>query len=300
MGGQNSKSHHSFDDSTSMRASTRSKLSNKEALESVHQGITLLKSEIDTFSGSATDERYANYQQLLAQYSQRVDSLKKEKKKNAPLCENLQRDINDCIRLLREKVEEPFNLDQGTVESNSFINQMIDKNSVRNSASRDSVDSNSLSNIRSKSLDRKIKRNKINARGRLFGSTGKLYKTEGSLDEYEEKISKVDKDIKIAIELEDTKQMFFLEKQIEILYADIELVDVEPCTPLQERKDQLFKTLVRFNRKLKKAKENIGNNRKSLHKGMLYSFLKNKFKLISFQIFPLRLKIKTKNQIHKY
>lgn len=230
MGTNSSKNDRrtSFDRTDNRRLSKR-RLSKVENIESIIGFVQILKSEIEIYTGFRHDDRYKTIQMLLAKHSQDVHILRTKKDKNN-LTDYAQREINLCLRMLEDKViQNEKALDVAAVESHSFINQNVKPTTSNNK--------------------RTIQEQKIN-------------KSFNTLDNIEEGVNKLQGEINKLISSDFNKQtLVILEKKIHILYTDLEMIAAEPHTPLHERKEYIGRQLVKFNNKIKKAKQS--NSRKS-------------------------------------
>ncbi|KAK5640732.1 hypothetical protein RI129_009279 [Pyrocoelia pectoralis] len=70
----------------------------------------------------------------------------------------------------------------------------------------------------------------------------------------EESALKLERDIKLCIELDDHNQLKLLKKKIQLLYTDLEMIVVDNHTPLSEKKAAIGKKLIKYNNQIRKSK----------------------------------------------
>lgn len=219
MGGQSSKveQRSQFSRSDSRRQSKRR--NSREEVASIVTYIQVMKTEIQNYNGFREDNRYKEIQGVLANYSQDIQKLRT--KKDQKTYDYAQKEINTCIRLLEQKIKEnERRLDVDAVESHSFINQNLNKPVVNN------------------------KRQQV-----------KHTKGFDTLDKIEQQMKQLEEEINKAISLDFNKNLFIvLEKKIHILYTDLEMISAQAHTPLHERKEHIGRQLIKYNKKLRRAK----------------------------------------------
>lgn len=193
---------------------------NKEdSVDYISDTLKDLKSEIYQYDGVRGDERYDNYMLLLTENSKQLQNVRASlrNKKKAKSCENLQRDISECMKTLEDRVRtNESKLDAGAEVTNSIIVQKNRKDLPKVSG-RDKEKVNSLQNV-------------------------------------EDKVTKLESEMEVAVSLGDKKQMIALEKKIQRTLTDLELIAVDKFTPLHEKKDDISRRLINVYSKLRKAK----------------------------------------------
>ncbi|XP_031353634.1 early endosome antigen 1-like [Photinus pyralis] len=79
-------------------------------------------------------------------------------------------------------------------------------------------------------------------------------KPRETLSRIEEDTQKLERDIKLCIELDDYNQLKLLKRKIQLLYTDLEMIVVENHTPLSEQKAAIGKRLIKYNNQIRKNK----------------------------------------------
>ncbi|XP_018321715.1 spindle pole body component 110-like [Agrilus planipennis] len=246
MGATGSKGEdHAFDRGSTLSLSSKRRSSKVDELQSVTDTITRIKDEIEYYNGTRADPRYEECQKILADLSSRLQDLKKSgKRKSTARIDDILDDIKVCFRLLEEKVAsndaKEQNLDMASIESHSFINQNVNKfEQAKKPEFHGSMDS------------------MISASGYHPKKEKPKYRPISTIDLLEQQVENIEKEVKSAVELEDTKQFLILEKKIQILYTDLEMIPSDAHTPMSERKEGLEKRLIKCNNQLKKTKRSM-------------------------------------------
>ncbi|XP_017782430.1 PREDICTED: extracellular matrix-binding protein ebh-like [Nicrophorus vespilloides] len=190
-----------------------------EKLDDVRKSVRALHRELNE-----DNMRHGNdvYFSLLTKHSKSVQNIRAsmKSKKSNPKCKEVLDEINDCIAILETKHNNrESNLDFGTVESNSFISQDLDRFPIVPETEPEEP--------------------KFEYRTRLH-----------TMPEIERKINSLDIEIRRTVDLNDFKNYPLLEKKVKMLYDDLELVNPLPHTPLHEKKEKLADKLIKFRKKI--------------------------------------------------
>lgn len=218
------------------RSSKSSKLSKSEELQRKIEIIQNVQTEIDLFAGDRRSPRYSQIQETLTSISQDFQDAKRNttKQKTRNQCDMALIDIQKCIQRLETRVS--FNeqhLDSAAIESHSFINHSF--NIPEQPVQIESPPPPSSNRTMSPSI--------LNQRD---------YEHSQSLDRLEHEAHKLEQDLKLSIQLDDTKQLTFLEKKIQLLYTDLEMIVIDSKSPLSEIKAAVGKRLIKCNNQIKK------------------------------------------------
>ncbi|KAF5288552.1 hypothetical protein FQR65_LT12005 [Abscondita terminalis] len=222
--------------SSSMRKFSKSQKESKiEQLQKKCDIIQNVQTEIDLFGGDRRSPRYSQIQETLASISKDFQETKNStsKPKLREKCDYALNDIQKCLQRLENRVS--FNeqhLDGAAIESHSFINHTFNPPPKPAPIESPPVSSN-----------RTVSPSTLPPRD---------YEHAQNLDRLEHETHKLEQDVKLSIQLDDTKQLTFLEKKIQILYTDLEMIVIDSRNPLSDSKAAIGKRLIKCNNQIKK------------------------------------------------
>ncbi|KAF5284386.1 hypothetical protein FQA39_LY17061 [Lamprigera yunnana] len=214
--------------SSMRRFSNSEKLSKSEQLERKYEIIQNVQTEIDLFAGDRSSQRYSQIQETLTSISKDFQEAKNNtsKQKIRNKCDQALTEIQKCIQRLETRVN--FNeqhLDSAAVESHSFIHSFHPPQPSTPLQETTPI-SKSTSN----------------------------YEQSGTLERLENDTRKLEQDVKLSIQLDDVREFGSLERKVQMLYTDLEMVVVDNDTPLSKYKAAIGKRLIKCNNQMKKYK----------------------------------------------
>lgn len=241
---------------TDTRRNSKRRMSKSENIDSIVTYLQILKSEILQYNGFREDDRYKEFQKSLANNAQEIQRLSSSKKDQKKI-DRAQKEINSCIRLLEQKIiENEKRLDVAAVESHSFINENLKSNNTNN------------------------KRNVKQAQ---------ITKSFNTLENVERQMNELQEEINRTINMDYNKKMLVvLEKKIHLLYTDLEMITADLHTPLHERKEYIGRQLIKYNNKVKRAKNTKSTTSKeeqqSINSKELLREIQNELKALGVQV----------------
>lgn len=296
----------------------------RESLSSTKDAITLpqiefyakivkeLKEEILNIGDTLTDLKYDSYQVTLTNYWKEIVNLQGTlKRKRARVCEEILKNIAECLRLLVDKKESADFL-QAQYEREKNINVVVEEErNVNNDESTKLIkaheetegdvndDVERESNIatdkcqtpsptfateeyaRSKSLN--LQQPKPKSRQNR-SKTKNLRFEEIVLEEVNEKVLRLRTDIDSVIEMQLAVNYKEYETAIKDYYTELELIsNPNNSKYVRDKKDELCKILIKYNNKLRKYKTARGDKGKEIDPQLLQAAYDIQNKLKEFE-----------------
>lgn len=219
-------------------------------IEFFEKSLKELKSEIKDFEGDRNDLKYQSYQVTLTNYAHEIQNLRGTvRKKKAKVCDNIQRDITDCIKLLEEKIDVKVNNEENQVKSESDLAPTEDE------AEDESINEVFYAEIAPPKTTLVAPQNPKPAR-KPRSKTKQLRFEEIVLEEMSEAVEKLKKDVDSIVDLELELDHKMYEGLITKYYTELELIsNPNNIEKIKIKKDNLCKILIRYNNKIRRYKQ---------------------------------------------
>lgn len=221
----------------------------------------------ETFSGLKNDEIYRQIQTEVAEASKELQEYRNKLRKSDKLAaDDIQRTLSSCVFILVKKAQdnEHVVLDHGAVESESFIAQNVDVKSesgvsevvLRKAPKKEEPKLKKepkQEEEKIKDSPKPIKQNRKSA----YAPGSKYHRRMQPLHEIEREVRDLKAEIDETILLQNTDKFESQEKRIKSICIQLELIKVESYTPLSEKKSELYETMIKCNKTIKRARRKL-------------------------------------------